>query len=120
MDAECPRADLVALLEFLYRLGQGYLASGEQTAVVELYLRRVAAVSGMCSVRVAVFSMVTYLASFWLLVPGVLGLLSVKRLLTDPAGLDGLITVVFAFMSIALGTLVGESIYQWLAERFGW
>jgi uncharacterized membrane protein YjjP (DUF1212 family) len=65
-------------------------------------------------------SMVTFLASFWLLVPGVLGLVSVKRLLTDPAGVDGLITVVFAFTSIALGTLVGESFYQWLAKRFGW
>ena len=55
-------------------------------------------------------SMVTFLPSFWLLVPGALGLASVKRLLTDSAGMDGLVTVVFAFTAIALGTLVGESI----------
>ena len=64
-------------------------------------------------------SMVTFLPSFWLLVPGALGLASVKRLLTDSAGLDGLITVVFAFTAIALGTLVGESLYKWLSDRFG-
>jgi hypothetical protein len=34
--------------------------------------------------------------------------------------LDGLITVVFAFTAIALGTLVGESLYKWLTERFDW
>lgn len=55
-------------------------------------------------------SIVTFLPSFWLLVPGVLGLVSIKRLLTDPAGLDGLVSVVFAFTAIALGTLVGESL----------
>src|SRR5262249_42261425 len=33
-------------------------------------------------------SMVTFLPSFWLLVPGALGLLTVKRLLSDPARLD--------------------------------
>src|SRR5262249_14608397 len=32
------------LLEFMFRLGQAYLASGEQTALVEFYLGRVAAV----------------------------------------------------------------------------
>lgn len=64
-------------------------------------------------------SMVTFLPSFWLLVPGALGLASVKQLLTDSAGLDGLVTVVFAFTAIALGTLVGESLYKWLSERFG-
>ena len=66
-------------------------------------------------------AMVTFLPSFWLLVPGVLGLVSVKRMLSDrAAGLDGLVTVVFAVTSIALGTLVGASLYKWLTERFGW
>ena len=66
-------------------------------------------------------SMVTFLPSFWLLVPGALGLLSVKRMLSDrAAGTDGLITVVFALASIALGTLVGASLYKWLTETFGW
>jgi uncharacterized membrane protein YjjB (DUF3815 family) len=50
-------------------------------------------------------SMVTFLPSFWLLVPGALGLLTVKRLLSDPARLDGLISMAFALASIALGTL---------------
>jgi uncharacterized membrane protein YjjB (DUF3815 family) len=66
-------------------------------------------------------AMVTFLPSFWLLVPGVLGLVSVKRILSDrAAGLDGLITVLFAVTSIALGTLVGASLYKWLTERYGW
>jgi uncharacterized membrane protein YjjB (DUF3815 family) len=65
-------------------------------------------------------SMVTFLPSFWLLVPGALGLASVKQLLTDSAGLDGFISVVFAFTAIALGTLVGESLTKGLRETFGW
>jgi uncharacterized membrane protein YjjP (DUF1212 family) len=63
---------------------------------------------------------VTFLPSFWLLVPGALGLLSVTRMLSDrTAGLDGLVTVVFVLTSIALGTLVGASLYRWLTEKFG-
>jgi uncharacterized membrane protein YjjB (DUF3815 family) len=62
-------------------------------------------------------SMVTFLPSFWLLVPGALGLLTVKRLLSDPARLDGLMSVAFTLASIALGALVGASLYNWLAGR---
>jgi uncharacterized membrane protein YjjP (DUF1212 family)/uncharacterized membrane protein YjjB (DUF3815 family) len=66
-------------------------------------------------------AMVTFLPSFWLLVPGSLGLLSVTRMLSDrAAGLDGLTTAVFVFTSIALGTLMGASLYKWLTERFDW
>jgi uncharacterized membrane protein YjjP (DUF1212 family) len=66
-------------------------------------------------------AMVTFLPSFWLLVPGALSLLSVKRMLSDrAAGSEGLTTAVFAFASIALGTLMGASLYKWLSERFGW
>jgi uncharacterized membrane protein YjjB (DUF3815 family) len=64
-------------------------------------------------------SMVTFLPSFWLLVPGALGLLTVKRLLSDPTNLEGLTSVAFALTSIALGTLVGASLYKWLTETFG-
>jgi uncharacterized membrane protein YjjP (DUF1212 family) len=64
-------------------------------------------------------SMVTFLPSFWLFVPGALGLSSVKRLLNDPSKLDGLIGMAFALASIALGTLVGASLYKLLTERFG-
>jgi uncharacterized membrane protein YjjP (DUF1212 family) len=64
--------------------------------------------------------MVTFLPSFWLLVPGALGLISVKSMLSDrAAGLEGLTTAVFVFASIALGTLLGAAIYKQLTEYFG-
>jgi uncharacterized membrane protein YjjP (DUF1212 family) len=63
---------------------------------------------------------VTFFPAFWLLVPGALGLLSVTRMLSDrAAGIDGLITVVYVITSIALGTLVGASIYRSLSETLG-
>lgn len=66
-------------------------------------------------------SMVTFLPTFWLLVPGALSLLSIKRMLSDrAAGLDGLVTAVLALTAIALGTLMGASLYKWLTEQFGW
>jgi uncharacterized membrane protein YjjP (DUF1212 family) len=66
-------------------------------------------------------AIVTFLPSFWLMVPGALGLLSVTQMLSDRrAGLEGLVTVVFVITSVALGTLVGASAYKWLTERFGW
>ncbi|MBL8792874.1 MAG: hypothetical protein JNM56_03120, partial [Planctomycetia bacterium] len=66
-------------------------------------------------------AMVTFLPSFWLLVPGALGLRSVARMLHDrAAGFDGLVSAVFALASIALGTLMGASLYKWLTETFGW
>lgn len=65
-------------------------------------------------------SMVTFLPSFWLLVPGSLGLISVTQMLGDrAAGVDGLISAIFGIAAIALGTLVGASLYKWLTERFG-
>lgn len=63
---------------------------------------------------------VTFLPGFWLLVPGSLGLLSVTRMFSDRgSGLDELIVVLFSVVAIALGTLVGASLYRWLTERFG-
>jgi uncharacterized membrane protein YjjP (DUF1212 family) len=65
-------------------------------------------------------AMVTFLPSFWLLVPGAVGLLSVTRLMSDrSAGIDGLTVTVAAFTSIALGTLMGASLYRWITERVG-
>lgn len=65
-------------------------------------------------------SMVTFLPAFWLLVPGSVGLISVTHMLSDrEAGLDGLTDAIFAFASIALGTLVGASLYRWLTESLG-
>lgn len=66
-------------------------------------------------------AVVTYLPSFWLLVPGALGLISVKHILSDrEAGIEGLMTTVFVFASVALGTLMGASLYKGLTEQFGW
>jgi uncharacterized membrane protein YjjP (DUF1212 family)/uncharacterized membrane protein YjjB (DUF3815 family) len=66
-------------------------------------------------------AIVTFLPSFWLLVPGALGLLSVTSMFGDrEAGIDGLIDAIFALVSIALGSLVGASLYKWLTETFGW
>jgi len=66
-------------------------------------------------------AMVTFLPSFWLMVPGAMGLLSLKQILSNrDAGIDSLISVIFAVAAIALGTLVGASLYKWLTERFGW
>jgi uncharacterized membrane protein YjjP (DUF1212 family) len=66
-------------------------------------------------------AMVTFLPSFWLVVPGSFGLISVTRMFTDrAAGLDGLVTAVFVIASIALGCLMGASLYKWLTEYFGW
>jgi uncharacterized membrane protein YjjP (DUF1212 family) len=66
-------------------------------------------------------AMVTSLPSFWVLVPGSLGLVSVARMLSDrSAGMEGLVTVVIVLVSVALGTLVGAGLYKWLTETFGW
>ena len=62
-------------------------------------------------------AIVTFLPSFWLVVPGSLGLLSITRMLSDrAAGFADLVTAVFALASIALGTLVGVSLYKGLTE----
>lgn len=66
-------------------------------------------------------AMVTFLPAFWLVVPGSLGLNSVTRMLADQAaGLESMVTVLFAITSIALGTLVGASLYKAVTEHFGW
>jgi uncharacterized membrane protein YjjB (DUF3815 family) len=65
--------------------------------------------------------MVTFLPSFWIVVPGSLGLVSVTRILSDrAAGIDGLVTVLTVLVSIALGTLVGAALYKAVTEAFGW
>ncbi|MBX3387365.1 MAG: threonine/serine exporter family protein [Phycisphaeraceae bacterium] len=64
--------------------------------------------------------MITFLPSFWLLVPGALGLLSVKQMLSEKLeGIEGLITTVFVFASVALGTLLGAALYKWATEMLG-
>jgi uncharacterized membrane protein YjjP (DUF1212 family) len=55
LNAESTVADTSVLLEFMFRLGQAYLACGEQTAKVELLLRRIASAYGIRRSRVVVF-----------------------------------------------------------------
>jgi uncharacterized membrane protein YjjP (DUF1212 family) len=65
-------------------------------------------------------AVVTFLPSFWLLVPGAFSLISTKHLLSDrQAGLEGMVEAIFVFASIALGTLVGASLYRWATESLG-
>ena len=54
--------DVDQLLEFLFRLGQAYLASGEQTPQVELILRRIATAYGMRRARVVAFPTAIFIA----------------------------------------------------------
>lgn len=64
--------------------------------------------------------MITFLPSFWLLVPGALGLLSVKQMLSDTyEGIEGILSATFIFSSVAIGTLVGASLYKSLTEALG-
>src|SRR5262245_41764362 len=51
-----------AVLELLFRLGQAYLACGEQTAKVELLLRRIASAYGIHQSRVVVFPTALFIA----------------------------------------------------------
>ncbi len=62
MAADSPPTDTSTLLEFLYRLGQAYLACGEQTALVELYLRRTASARGVRRSRVVAFPTAIFLS----------------------------------------------------------
>ncbi len=55
MKKESTAPDTATLLEFMFRLGQAYMACGEQTAKVELILRRTAAAYGMRKSRVVAF-----------------------------------------------------------------
>src|SRR5262249_23090302 len=57
-----PATDTGDLIEFLFRLGQAYLACGEQTAKVELILRRSASAYGMRRSRVVVFPTAVFLS----------------------------------------------------------
>ena len=47
--------DYKSALEFMFRLGQAYIGCGEQTATVELLLRRIATTYGLRRSRVVAF-----------------------------------------------------------------
>jgi uncharacterized membrane protein YjjP (DUF1212 family) len=62
MDTQSPTTDTSALLEFMFRLGQAYLACGEQTAKVELLLRRTATAHGIRRPRVVAFPTAVFIS----------------------------------------------------------
>jgi uncharacterized membrane protein YjjP (DUF1212 family) len=55
METQFQQTESGPLLQFLLRLGQAYLACGEQTAVVELILHRVATARGLRRAHVVAF-----------------------------------------------------------------
>src|SRR5262245_6441618 len=64
LDVESKSTDADEVLEFLFRLGQALLACGEQTATVELSLRRAAAAYGMRRSRVVAFPTAVFISLF--------------------------------------------------------
>jgi uncharacterized membrane protein YjjB (DUF3815 family) len=67
-------------------------------------------------------ALVSFLPAFWLLVPGVLGLIGVTEYLdSDPvAAAEDLIATVWSMIAIALGVLCGYPLYRSLAYSLGW
>ena len=59
---ESTAPDAATLLELMFRLGQAYLACGEQTAKVELILRRTASAYGMRKSRVVAFPTAVFIS----------------------------------------------------------
>lgn len=59
-------------------------------------------------------SQVTFLPAFWMLVPGALGLIGVTEVISDPANasLNDLISPLTSILSIALGVMVGVSLFR--------
>lgn len=54
--------------------------------------------------------LVVFLPSFWLLVPGTLGLIGITQLGTSQAGMSAVINVINIVVTIALGLLVGTAL----------
>ena len=63
MTDEVIATDAEVLLEFMYRLGQAYLACGEQTAEVERLLRGTATAFGMRSARIVAFPTAVFITA---------------------------------------------------------
>jgi len=62
-------------------------------------------------------SLVTFLPSFWLLVPGAGGLLGLTEIVgsDQQVGLQTFVSAVITIMSIALGVLIGTAAYRTVA-----
>ena len=59
-------------------------------------------------------SQVTFLPAFWMLVPGAIGLIGVTEVISDPANasLNDLVGPLISILSIALGVMVGLSVFR--------
>ena len=69
--------------------------------------------SGVEAVKPSLPRLVVFLPSFWLLVPGSLGLLSTTQLAVDPTGsAEAVLGVLGVVTAIALGLLVGAALAQ--------
>jgi uncharacterized membrane protein YjjP (DUF1212 family) len=65
---------------------------------------------------------VTFLPAFWLLVPGALGLIGVTEIVGDPANasIEDLVEPIGSIVAIALGVLIGTSLFRGLAAAPPW
>jgi hypothetical protein len=57
-----PAKETSTLIDFMCRLGQAYIASGEQTAQIELLLRRIASAHGIRKSRIVAFPTVLFVS----------------------------------------------------------
>ncbi|UJH70345.1 hypothetical protein [Ornithinimicrobium sp. INDO-MA30-4] len=90
-----------------YALGgfMGAVAASLGATIVELFRPRIA-------------RLVVFLPSFWLLVPGSLGLVEVTALVSDSGqGAQAAFGVIAVISAIALGLLVGSALGQSLSRR---
>lgn len=65
---------------------------------------------------------VTFLPAFWLLVPGALGLIGVTEVVGNPAsaGIEDLVEPIGSIVAIALGILIGSSLFRGLTAVPPW
>lgn len=103
------------------------VAFGMQRLAIQFFDTEVSGLFGMLAVTPLSYwihlrlkgppAMVTYLPAFWILVPGALSLLSAKYLLSDVGvGIEAMVSVLIAIVSIAIGTLLGAAGYKSLSE----
>lgn len=117
-----PRGALPWLLLVLLAAWIGQLMGGE---VVGSHVSGFVGALTMTPVALAVARLpggppaqVTFLPAFWLLVPGAIGLIGVTEVVGNPAtaSIEDLMKPVESIVSIALGVLVGVSLYRGLAH----
>jgi uncharacterized membrane protein YjjP (DUF1212 family) len=121
---ESPPVRLLPWILLVLVLAFGAQAFGQHYSgpVLGSFLGAVAASTGSYLVEAFVPDLprlVVFLPSFWLLVPGSLGVLSATQLALDPGGATATVVAVFAAVSaLALGLLVGTAIAQSVRGAF--